>query len=234
VFGRYARRRLAALLALTATAVVVPGICAAVEIVLVETWTRQPLDSRGVPETWRTYETIGGHPAYDFTVAEVDDRRALEVRSHGDHSTIVKRIQIDLKATPWLEWSWKVLSLPAGADLRQRSTSDAAPHLFVVWPRQPAMFRSRLIGYVWDATLPVGGVYRSQKTNTVVFIVVHSGTAELGTWVSERRNVREDYRMVYGEEPDNPPLIALSVDTNDTRSSSEAFIGPIRFRSDER
>jgi hypothetical protein len=96
------------------------------------------------------------------------------------------------------------------------------------------MFRSRLIGYVWDATLPVGGVYRSQKTNTVVFIVVHSGTAELGTWVSERRNVREDYRMVYGEEPDNPPLIALSVDTNDTRSSSEAFIGPIRFRSDER
>src|SRR5437773_10844986 len=123
-----------------------PG--AGIEIVLVENWTRQRLDSRGVPETWREYGTIGGHPAYDFAVVEVDGGRALRMRSHGDHSTIAKKIQIDLNTTPWLEWSWKVVALPDRADVRQRETSDAAAHVFVIWPRWPAMLRSRLIGYI--------------------------------------------------------------------------------------
>ncbi|PYN57207.1 MAG: hypothetical protein DMD94_05135 [Candidatus Rokuibacteriota bacterium] len=146
----------------------------AIEIVLVENWTRQRLDSRGVPETWRAYDTIGGRPAYDFAVVEIDGGRALRMRSHGDHSTIAKKIQIDLNATPWLEWSWKVVALPDRADIRQQATSDAAAHVFVVWPHWPEALRARLIGYLWDASLPVGSIHKSQKTASVTFIVVHS------------------------------------------------------------
>jgi hypothetical protein len=54
------------------------------EIVAVEDWTRQPLNSRGVPDTWTAHETIGGHPASDFTVVVVDGRRALRMGSHGE------------------------------------------------------------------------------------------------------------------------------------------------------
>jgi len=200
------------------------------DLVLVEDWTRQPLNSRGVPDTWTAHETIGGHPAYDFTIVETDGRRALQMRSNDDHSTIAKNISVDLKATPWLEWNWKVVALPDRADVRRRETSDAAAHVYVVWPRWPAALRSRLIGYIWDANLPAGSVQRSQKTGTVTFIVVRTGKAELGKWVTERRNVREDYRVVYGEDAEDPTVIALSIDTNDTRSWTESFLGPIRFR----
>jgi len=213
------------------TLVVAPALESTMEIVVVESWTGQRLNSQGVPETWRTYETIGGHPVYDFTVVELDVGRALRMRSIGDHSTIAKKVQIDLKTTPWLEWKWKVVTLPEGADIRRRETSDTAAHLFVIWPRWPATLRTRLIGYVWDASLPIGSVQPSQKSGAVTFIVVRSGRAELGTWLTERRNVREDFLKVYGEEPENPAVIALSIDTNDTKSPSEAFIGPIRFRS---
>ena len=197
---------------------------------LVEDWTRQPLNSRGVPDTWTAHETIGGHPVYDFVIVEVDGHRALQMRSHDDHSTIAKNVSVDLKATPWLEWDWKVVTLPDRADIRHRETSDAAAHVYVVWPRWPAALRSRLIGYIWDANLPGGSVQKSQKTGTVTFIVVRAGKADLGKWVTERRNVREDYRMVYGEDPEDPAVIALSIDTNDTRSWSESFLGPIRLR----
>src|SRR5262245_36080965 len=180
-----------------ATVLVTPVPDLALEIVVVENWTRQRVNSQGVPETWRNYETIGGNPAYDFTIVEVDGRRALRMRSQNEHSTIAKKIQIDLKATPWLEWSWKVVTLPDRADLRQRETSDAAAHVLVVWPRWPATLRARLVGYVWDANLPVGAVQKSQKTSTVTLIVVRSGGAQLGQWVTERRNVLEDYRMAY-------------------------------------
>ena len=112
---------------------------------------------------------------------------------------------------------------------RQRLDSRGVP-----WPRWPTMLRARLIGYLWDEHLPVRSIHQSQKTGTVTFIVVHSGKKELGAWLTERRNVREDYLMVYGEEPENPPVIALSIDTNDTKSSTETFISPIDFRGDTR
>jgi Protein of unknown function (DUF3047) len=202
-----------------------------IEVSPIENWNHHPLNRRGVPEGWRTYETIGGHAAYDFTVVEDDGRRALQLRSQGDHSTIARKLRVNLETTPILEWQWKMTQFPAGADLRNRATSDAAPHVFVVWPRTPAMLRSQLIGYVWDPALPVGTVQRSQKTRTVTFLIVRSGTSSLGQWQTERRNVAEDFRLVYGSEADSPGAVALSIDTNDTQSPSEGFIGPLLFRS---
>ena len=199
----------------------------------VENWTTQPLNSHGVPRGWRPYETPGGHAAYDFTVIEDGGRRALHMRSHEDHSTIARRVSVDLTATPILEWSWKLLHLPERADLRRWETSDAAPHVFVVWRRRPELIRSRLIGYVWDPALPVGTVQKSQKTGTVTFIVVRSTTDRLGQWLTERRNVAADFRSVYGEDAESPSAIALSIDTNDTKSKSEGSIGQIVFRGND-
>ena len=207
------------------------GVAERMEIASVENWARHDLGARGVPAGWRSYETIGGRAAYDFTVVEDDGRRALALRSRGDHSTIARRLRIRLTATPLLEWSWKVVRFPAGADVRRKETSDLSGHLFVVWPRQPAMLRSRLIGYVWDEKIPADVVEPSRKTGTVTFVVVRSGTEEAGTWLTERRNVAEDYRRIFGEDPEDAGAVALSIDTNDTRSTAEALFGAITFRN---
>jgi Protein of unknown function (DUF3047) len=195
----------------------------------VEDWSQVPLGARGVPPGWEKYETPRGHPAYDFTVVEDGGRRALTLRSADDHSTIAKQIRVDLGATPLLTWQWKVVSLPRGADLRERATSDATGHIFVVWPRFPALVRSRLVGYVWDPSLPVGTVVNSRKTGTVTFVVARSGERELGRWVDERRDVVADHRKIFGEAPAAPGAIALSIDTNDTRATAEALFGRITF-----
>jgi len=196
---------------------------------VVEDWSGIPLGARGIPLGWQKYETFGGHPAYDFTIVSDEGRRALDMRAAGDHSTIVREVLVDLDVTPVLAWQWKVMSFPRGADLRARETSDATAHIFVGWPRFPAMLRSRLIGYVWDPFLPAGTILRSAKTSTVTFVIVRSGDAGLGQWTGETRDVAADYRMIYGEEPSRPQAIALSIDTNDTRSPAEALFGPIAF-----
>jgi hypothetical protein len=43
--------------------------------------------------------------------------------------------------------------------------------------------------------------------------------------------VAEDYRRIYGEEPEDAGAVALSIDTNDTRSTAEALFGAIAFRN---
>jgi DUF3047 family protein len=83
---------------------------------------------------------------------------------------------------------------------------------------------------VWDTTAPVGTICKSEKTGTVTYVVVRSGPADLGKWLTERRNVVEDFKKIYGAEPDNPEALSVAIDSNDTNSTSESFIGAILFR----
>jgi len=197
----------------------------------IEDWTSQPFGAHGIPAGWTAYATPGGRAAYDFTIVEDGGRRALGLRSHDDHSTIAKAVHVDLEATPILEWSWKIVELPAGADVRNRATSDLTGHVFVVWPRFPGPLRSRLIGYAWGTSEPVNSMLQSRKSGTVTFVILRSGAEGLGRWVTERRDVVEDYRKIHGERPDNPQVIAISIDTNDTHSTAAALIGSIAFTS---
>lgn len=199
--------------------------------VVVEDWSRYPPGTHGVPPRWVS-ETWGRASHVDLTVERDDGRPVLHLRSQGDRATISLdlRGRVNLNETPILEWSWKVAELPRGGDARVKRTSDLAAQVYVVWPRAPALLRSRIIGYVWDATAPAGAVFKSAKTNTITYVVLRSGPAHLGAWVSERRNVAEDYRTIYGEEPEDPGALSLSIDSNDTRSRAESFIGPIVFR----
>ncbi len=146
---------------------------------------------------------------------------------------IVKNIagKVNLRETPVLQWSWKVVTLPKGGDARQAATDDEAGQIYVVWRRFPEMLRSRIIGYVWDTTAPTGEFIKSQKTATVTYVVVRSGEAGLGTWLTQQRNVLEDYRRIYGEAPDNPDAVAIGIDSDDTKSSAEAYMGTILFRA---
>jgi Protein of unknown function (DUF3047) len=99
----------------------------------------------------------------------------------------------------------------------------------VAWLRFPQTVRSLIIGYIWDSTAPVGTICKSQKTGTVTYIFLRSGGGELGKWITERRNVVEDFRKIYGEVPDNPTELSLSIDSDDTASSAESVLGRIVF-----
>jgi DUF3047 family protein len=218
------------LIGLAMSLLILPSLTKAATRSTVEDWSTHPIGSVGVPAGW-TAESFGRRAFYDFTVEAEGDLRALHLRSRDEHSTISKDIggKVAIRNTPILEWTWKVTVLPIGGDLRRAETSDLAIQLYVVWPRFPAMLRSRVVGYVWDASAPVGLIALSQKTPRVTFVVLRSGSGHLGHWVTERRNVVEDYQRIFGEPPDDPQVVTLSIDSNDTHSSAEAFVGPIRF-----
>ena len=61
-------------------------------------------------------------------------------------------------------------------------------------------------------------------------MVLQSGPAKLGPWLLEQRNVVEDFKRVYGTAPDNPGVVSISIDSDDTSSSAEAFVGNLLFR----
>lgn len=211
---------------------VVAGFAAAADDVVIEDWKSYQVGTTGLPGDWKPQNW--GTPNYqNIKIVDDDGHRALYMKSVNDSATINREIKgkVRLNDTPILEWEWKSIVLPKGANSCKKATDDQAGQVFVLWPRFPEAVRSRIIGYVWDTTQPVGTICKSEKTGMVTYIVVRSGPADLNRWITEQRNVVEDFKKVYGEAPDDPAVLSLSIDSNDTNSTSEAMIGAIRFKS---
>jgi hypothetical protein len=217
-------------LPLLAFAVVLVTAARAADLVVIEDWARVTLGVTGIPPQWQGQ--TWGSPKYDLAVVENSGRRALHMKSQDEGSTISRDIKgkVNLKEHPVLEWSWRVTVLPRGANSCAKATDDQAAQIYVTWPRFPEAVRSRTIGYVWDSTVAAGTVCKSEKAVTITYVVVRSGSSELGQWRTERRNVREDFRTIYGEDPENPGVVSLAIDSNDTHSTAESFVGAILFR----
>jgi len=206
------------------------AVSSAAAQVLVEDWSKIPVGTKGVPPGWKTQSW--GSPKYDFVIVNDDNRPALQMKSANEGSLVSNEIKgkVNIKETPILEWSWKATVLPKNGDACKKAADDQAIQIYVVWPRFPEAVRSRILGYVWDTSEPVGTVCKSEKSGTVTYFVIRSGTADLGKWVTERRNVCEDYKKVYNEDCEQPSAVSVAIDSNDTNSTAESLVGAIFFR----
>ena len=213
---------------LAGTLALLTGVWAAGSVVI-EDWSSQKVGTTGIPPGWEPQRW--GSPKYDFTVVEDGGHQVLQLRSAKDSSNISKNIKgkVSLKETPILEWTWKAVTLPKGGDSRRKETDDQAAQIYVTWPRFPEAVRSQIIGYIWDTTVPAGTIVKSQKTGTVTYVVVRSGPSELGKWITERRNVLEDVKKIYGSTPEDPSIVSIGIDSDDTNSTAESYMGTIRF-----
>ena len=146
---------------------------------------------------------------------------------------ISKEIKVDVKQYPILEWKWKVVALPPRGDARKADTDDEAAQIYVTFPASPPTLRSRIIGYIWDSTAAGRGLVPERRRSArCTSSWSGSGSADLGKWITERRNVLEDFKKIYGEEPDEPAgVITLSINSQNTGSRAESFFGESSSRS---
>jgi hypothetical protein len=124
-----------------------------------------------------------------------------------------------------LEWQWRALILPDKGDEMKKATNDSVLGLYVVFGRQPFI---KTVKYVWSTTLPVGLSLESPFSSRTRMIVLESGDAFLGKWVSERRDVLADYRRLFGK--DDAPVtrgIAILTDADNTASRASGDYGDI-------
>ena len=136
------------------------------------------------------------------------------IRAH-DEWNLSKQICLnfnwEVNKRPWLSWSWRATSLPAGGDESKSDTNDSACGIYVVVGR----YQGHAIKYVWSSTLPAGRVV-SRRGGKLKIKVMDSGPAKRGQWVSHSVNVMEDYKALFGRELDRDPSgIGILTDGND-------------------
>ncbi len=181
------------------------------------------INAPGVPAGWELKEKSG---KADFTVVKDGEIAAGRFRSANTSFSLQKEVKADLKQYPLLTWKWKVTKLPAGGDFRKSKTDDQAAQLFVVFSKTKA------IVYIWDTTAPAGLMEDTSPVPfmTVKVVVLRSGPAELGKWITETRNLYDDYKKLYGSEPPAVKGIRLQTNSQHTETSGEAYFADVMLK----
>jgi Protein of unknown function (DUF3047) len=160
-----------------------------------------------------------------YSIVQEGERSVLKAHSNKAASGLIKKVTVDPKKYPVLRWSWKVRNLIQKEDLLKKSGDDYAARVYVVFPR--TFWRMRAVTYAWSAKAPKESVHPSPYTSNAMIIAVESGGEKVGQWVNEERNIAEDYRKLFGEEPPEIGAIAVMTDTDDTHEEVTAFYGDI-------
>jgi hypothetical protein len=198
---------------------------------------------------WEPFVMVRGNTPTRYRLVERDGVVVIQADSAEGGSGLYRKIHIDPHRHPILEWRWRVPvdSGRGGADgpssesppVRLSLAFDGDPDKLDFDDRVKMRMAKALTAnglpyasllYVWLNTKPVGTVYSSPHTERVRHVVVESGEGRLGEWVSVRRNVLQDYKRVFGEEPGHIVAIGIMTDYGDNNSPRRAFYGDINFR----
>ena len=202
------------------------------------------------PESWEplTFEKIEKHTQYSL----VEDNGVVAVKavSRGSASGLVRAVDIDPMRYPVIEWRWKVENILKKGNVTRKEGDDYPARLYITFKydsskvglferaKYEAIRLARgeyppmgAITYIWDSKSPVGTVVPNPYTDRVMMIVLQSGKEKVGRWVSESRNLVEDYRKAFGGEPPRISGVALMTDTDNTNESAVAWFGDIVLKA---
>src|SRR5438874_9191637 len=185
----------------------------------------------------------------DYALVDGGPGVVLEARADGSASGFYRRIHIDPRRHPVVEWRWRVLEPLASTDPRVPSRDDSPARLVIcfhgdakrldIGERNTLRLYKALTGemlpyamlmYVWASDAPVGSIASSVYTEKIQLIVVESGDSRAREWSEFRRNVLEDYRQAFGEEPSDIVPVGVMTDADDTRAKTRAQYGDISFK----
>jgi Protein of unknown function (DUF3047) len=181
-----------------------------------------------VPVGWKLKQWFGG--GHDIRIEENDGRSVLHLISKENSFGVYKKKQFDIRDLPLLSWRWKVTVLPTGGDVRSKHTDDQAAQVYVLFPKFPAAVNTRLVGYIWENLTPKNLHVTSQKSSNTRYVVLRNHTDPLNQWMDETRDVLQDYRDLFHEEPPEVEGITLMIDSDDTKSSAESYFDILQFR----
>ena len=203
--------------------------------------------SQDTPDEWRSISFADIDTRTQYDLVQVNGETVVRARSDGGAAGLATEQRIDLTEYPILEWRWKVEGIVEDGNARTKDGDDYAARIYVTFDYNDLGFLdrakltalralgydeipTRALNYVWANQVERHTILENAYTDWVMMVAVQSGEPNTGTWITERRNVLQDYRAAFGGDP--PPVngLAIMTDTDNTNGEATAFYGDIVFR----
>jgi hypothetical protein len=204
----------------------------------------------GLPAGWEHVPLSSYKAVTEYALTPVDGQVALRAVAHASASLLVTRVEFDPHRYPMLAWRWKVVRNAAGADNKERKREDSAARVMVSFDgdtrklslkeRATASAAEAISGqalpyaelmYIWGNKVAPDSVTPSLLTTRIRMIAVSADDQGVGEWQTYTRNLVEDYKRAFGEDPGNVVAIKVMTDTDNTGGDAEALYGDISVKA---
>jgi hypothetical protein len=197
-------------------------------------WTLQPL--RGVKNLTR----------YALVQDEQANAVVVEATASGAAGALGVRLDGDIKTTPHLRFKWRIGNLIDSSDPTTKAGDDYSARIYVTfaYDAERASLKEKAenaigrtlfgetpphaaLAYVFTHRAKTNQIIVSPFTNRVKKLVVDADPASVNQWKSFERNVYEDYKRAFNEEPTRISGVAIMVDTDNTGEKAQSRFGDV-------
>ena len=206
-----------------------------------------------LPAHWEPLYFKSKEKHTDYRLVREDGRVVVKALANGSASMLRRKISIDPKEYPIIQWRWKVANILKKGNVYQKDGDDDPARIYVAFAYDPTKLgffeniKYKLIkvlygeypplaalNYIWASNAPKGLVVPNPFTDRAMMVVVESGPKNVNSWINEERDIYGDYRNAFGDEPPMISAVAIMTDTDNTGESATAYYGDIRFRKRRR
>lgn len=201
-----------------------------------------------IPDHWEpmTFKNIQKQTSY--RLIEKHGKTVIRAESNGSASGLIRKITIDPREYPWITWRWKISNVYEKADITSKKGDDYPARIYITFEYDPDKLNmlektkykmSRLlygqypphaaINYIWESKAEKETIVPNPYTERVKMIVIESGNEYVGLWREEKRNIYEDYKKAFGEEPPMISGVAIMTDSDNTGEFAVVYYGDILF-----
>lgn len=200
------------------------------------------------PDNWKalTFPKIKRHTSYALVID--DHRTVVQAVSDASASGLIRYYKGSAEQYPWLAWQWKIDHVLKKGDVHAKKGDDYPARIYVAFEYTPeglswwqrmrykaanlaagGKLPGSAINYIWANKAPPGTIVSNPFADQTKMIVLQSGNAMAGRWISEKRNLVADYQAAFGRKPPRIMGIAIMTDTDNTGESTRAYYGDIRL-----
>ncbi len=198
------------------------------------------------PHDWKPFALSASKKPTDYMLVTEDGVTVLRAIAHGAASALVFKTEFDPRQFPMLSWRWKVAQGIPEANNAEMSKEDSPLRVMVsfdgdasklsVKDKLASSFAQTQSGqplpyatlmYIWGNKVPLNKITNSPRTSRIRMLSVNVDDQGVGKWQNFTRNLVEDYKLAFGEDPGKVTGIQILSDTDNTGGDSEAFYGDI-------
>jgi hypothetical protein len=154
----------------------------------------------------------------------------IKAESRGSRASLFRKVEEKERDFFVLSWRWKVSNVVRSAIETRKDRFDAAARVMVVFGKasswglagggEPSGMK---IEYIWANRLPRGKRFDHPGEKNTKVIVLESGDGKTGQWVDESRNIRKDYKDLFGADPASLLAVGIQTDTDHSNEMVTAY-----------
>ncbi len=184
-----------------------------------------------LPPAW-TVRAVRGQRAPMSMVIDSGGVRFLRLSGRASAGWFVRQVEVSLSdSVARLALSWRVLTSPAGADLRSPATDDSAVRFFVVFAKRHRFDRTpRTLFYSTGSVEPTWYSRASFQSPALHVLRIGRSVAD-GMWNNVAVNPFADHERIWGEPSRGVVAIGLMQDTDNTRATALADVRTFSWSS---